>query len=201
MALQTDGCIHLRAAQPEDASQVAPLMIEAGNGLYEFLFEGFGPAGALVQIIERTVSADEGPYGFHHCLIAERDGQFAGFVNAFPAELIRGQDRGSIPQERWDHIAPMNEAMHWDSFFLNNIGVLPGERGNGIGRALLEGVFAMARELGIQEVTLLVWEGNDRARKLYERHGFAIVRTAILAPHSLLPETRVLLMRCELTKD
>jgi ribosomal protein S18 acetylase RimI-like enzyme len=201
MSSQAKSFINLRIAQPEDASKIAPLMIEAGNGFYEFLFEGFGPKSALVQIIEQMVSADKGPYGFQHYLIAERDGQFAGFANSFPAKSVRDQDPGAIPQERWDHIAPITEVMDWESFFFNSIGVLLDERRHGVGQALLESVLVRAKQLGFQSVTLLVWEGNDIARRLYERHGFAVVRTAILAPHPMLPDTRSLLMRRELVED
>jgi ribosomal protein S18 acetylase RimI-like enzyme len=201
MTSQAESFINLRAAQPENAAQIAPLMIEAGGGFYEFLFEGVVPEGTLVQIIEKLVSSDKGPYGFQYCLIAERDGQIAGFANAFPAWLISEQDFGAIPQERFDHLAPINEIMDWKSFFLGSIAVLPNDRGHGVGHALLEGILTQARQLSFQNVTLQVWEENDSARKLYERNGFAIANTAILAPHPMLPDTRSLLMRRELAKD
>jgi ribosomal protein S18 acetylase RimI-like enzyme len=201
MNFQTKNFINLRAAQPEDTSKIAPLMIEAGNGLYEFLFEGFGPKSALVHIIEGVVSADKEPYGFRNCLIAEQDGQFAGFANAFPAKSVRDQDPGAIPQERWDHIAPLGEIMDWESFLLNSLGVLPSHRGQGVGDALIKGVLTEAKQLGFQNVTLQVWEGNEAARQLYERHGFAVVSTADLKSHSLLPGTRILLMRHKLAED
>ena len=201
MALQAENLINLRAAQPEDAPQITPLMIEAGGGFYEFLFEGVVPEGGLLSFLKWMVSEDEGPYGWKNYLIAEMDGHVAGFANVFPARLIRDQDPGPIPKERWDHIAPMTEIMDWESFFLNSIAVLSSDRGHGVGHALLEWVLTKAKQLGFQTVTLQVWEGNDIARRLYERHGFAVVRTAVLKSHSMLSETRSLLMRCELAKD
>lgn len=198
MTSQAESSITLKAAQPEDASQIAPLMIIAGRGFYEFLFEGLELGCSLEQMITRLVSADKGPYGFQNHMIAERCGHLAGFVNAFPARLIRDQGRGPIPPERWDHIAPLNEVMDWESFFLSGIAVLPDDRGHGVAQALLESVFTKARQLGFQNVTLHVLEGNDRALRLYERSGFAVARTAVLAPHPMLPGTRSLLMRREL---
>lgn len=200
MNLLAKGFINLRDAQTENASQIAPLMIEAGGGIYQFLFEGFGPEGGLVDIIEKIVSADRGPYCFQNCLIAEKDGQFAGFANTFPARLIRDQGSGPIPQERLDHLAPLNEIMDWESFFLNSIGVLPSHRGQGVGDALIQGVLAKAGEQSFQNVTLQVLEKNDTARKLYERHGFAVARTTVLEPHPMLPDTRSFLMRRELAR-
>jgi ribosomal protein S18 acetylase RimI-like enzyme len=201
MTSQAESFINLKAAQPENASQIAPLMIEAGGGFYEFLFEGLGLESGLLQFLNLAISADEGAYSWKNCLVAERGGHFAGFANAFPAWLLHEQDFGSVPQERFAHLAPVNEIMDWESFFLSSIAVLPSDRGHGVGHALLEGILTKAMQLGFQNVTLQVWEENNIARKLYERHGFAVARTAILAPHSMLPDTPSLLMRRELAKD
>ena len=176
-------------------------MIETGAGVYEFLFEGLAPEGALAKVLERVVSAEEGPYSWRNLLVAERDGRLAGFVNAFPARLIQNQDPGPVPPERLAHFEPMNKIMDWESFFLNSIAVFPSDRSHGVGHALLERVLIKARQLGFQDVTLHTWEWNDRARRLYERHGFVVTQTAILTPHSKFAETRSLLMRCKLAED
>lgn len=201
MTSQAESFSNLRGAQPENVSQIAPLMIEAGGGFDEFLFEGLGPGSALLQFLNQAISADEGAYSWKNCLVANRGGHLSGFANAFPAWLLREQNFGSIPQERLAHFVPIIEVMDWESFFLSSIAVLPNDRGHGVGQALLEGTLTKAMQLGFQNVTLQVWEGNELARKLYERHGFAVVRTAILAPHPMLPDTRSLLMRCELAED
>jgi ribosomal protein S18 acetylase RimI-like enzyme len=195
--LQAENFINLRTAQTGDEPQIAPLMIEAGGGFYEFLFGGLGPEMTLLQFFKRAISADEGPYSWKNCLVAERCGHLIGFANAFPTRLIRDQDPGPIAQESLAHLAPVTEIMDWDSFFLNSIAVLPSARGQGVGQALLEEVLNRARRTNFQNVTLQVWEGNDSACRLYERHGFTIVRTAVLEPHPKLAETRSLLMRCE----
>jgi ribosomal protein S18 acetylase RimI-like enzyme len=50
-------------------------------------------------------------------------------------------------------------------------------RGAGIGRALLEAAVAVAAKEGQRAVTLEVVDTNGRARELYERVGFELVRT------------------------
>lgn len=200
MTSHSGDSIDLRVAQPEDATQITSLLIEAEADFYEFLFDGVVPKGELLPFLKWMVSADEGPFGWQNYLIAEMDGHFAGFVNAIPAKSVRDQDPGPVPQERWDHIAPILEMMDLESFFLNSIAVLPSDRGRGVGQALLKGIFTKAKNLCFQNVTLQVWEGNDRARRLYEWNGFAVVRTAILAPNSMLSETRRLLMQCKLAE-
>lgn len=48
----------------------------------------------------------------------------------------------------------------------------PGSRGCGHAEALVAHLLAWAREHGIADVTLHVAEGNDAARRIYERCGF-----------------------------
>jgi ribosomal protein S18 acetylase RimI-like enzyme len=49
----------------------------------------------------------------------------------------------------------------------------PEARGGGVGRKLLDAVAGFARERGAAEILLSVTDGNDAARALYERYGFA----------------------------
>ena len=54
------------------------------------------------------------------------------------------------------------------------IAVVPSKRGHGIGDELLQALIAKAKAGGYDRLSLSVEPGNP-ARKLYERHGFAVV--------------------------
>jgi ribosomal protein S18 acetylase RimI-like enzyme len=54
---------------------------------------------------------------------------------------------------------------------LETLSVVEGERGQGVGRALMDAAYAVMRELGVTEVMLYVLEGNDGAARFYERLG------------------------------
>jgi ribosomal protein S18 acetylase RimI-like enzyme len=53
-----------------------------------------------------------------------------------------------------------------------DIAVTPAAEGRGVGRALLEASERWAEERGYPWLTLHVFEGNDRARRLYEKMGY-----------------------------
>jgi GNAT superfamily N-acetyltransferase len=53
--------------------------------------------------------------------------------------------------------------------YLQDLFADPGVRGSGIGRALIEGVYAKAREAGSPEVYWMTQEFNATARQLYDR--------------------------------
>lgn len=65
----------------------------------------------------------------------------------------------------------------FDEIHINNVAIRPQHRGQGIGRALMERVFAEARQLGARRATLEVRESNGAARRFYERLGFAVAGT------------------------
>jgi len=54
---------------------------------------------------------------------------------------------------------------------LESLAVLPGERGAGVGSALMAAVHELVGELGIHEVMLYVMDGNEGAMRFYERYG------------------------------
>jgi ribosomal protein S18 acetylase RimI-like enzyme len=58
--------------------------------------------------------------------------------------------------------------------------VAPTHRGRGLGRALLDTVAAFVRAQGAGEMVLGVTDGNEAARRLYERYGF--VDTGVANP-------------------
>ena len=56
---------------------------------------------------------------------------------------------------------------------LDELYVAPGSRGRGVGSALVEALFARAREDGWGLIEVNVDEFDHDARRFYERHGFA----------------------------
>lgn len=56
---------------------------------------------------------------------------------------------------------------------IHDIAVLPGQRGQGVGRALLQAAQDHARSRGCCKLTLEVLTGNAVALRSYERFGFA----------------------------
>lgn len=65
------------------------------------------------------------------------------------------------------------------SIYIDDICVDEKAREQHIGQALFECVRNEAKKLGCYEITLNVWEGNDAARKFYEKMGFKIKCTTM----------------------
>ena len=63
---------------------------------------------------------------------------------------------------------------------LESLSVLESARGAGVGSALLGAAFDHFRSVGVTEMTLDVMDGNEAARRLYERHGLRTYYTGML---------------------
>ena len=54
---------------------------------------------------------------------------------------------------------------------------LPAARGTGAAARILDQLEAKAREIGLRQLQLTLMADNTRARRVYERHGFALYAT------------------------
>ena len=85
--------------------------------------------------------------------LAEEDGRPVGYVVGFYDE----------PHFMWS----TGRVGHIDSFY-----VLPGLRGRGVGRMLMEAAYSRMRQAGATTVALEMVANNAVARRFYEREGF-----------------------------
>ena len=145
---------HIRSAFPADAHAISTVRARSWRAGYRGMMpddvldgmdiEGWA-ARAEVWLQERE--------GRGRDWVAEAQGEVVGWASRFlPA---RDEDLGPTVAE------------------LVAIYVLPSHWGNGLGHALFEVVVADLLTQGTTEISLWVVEANDRARRFYERQGFA----------------------------
>jgi GNAT superfamily N-acetyltransferase len=140
----------VRPVAPTDFAQWAPLW-EGYNRFYQRTL----PA----EITEMTWTRFFDAYEPVHALVAERDGQLLGLAH---------------------YIFHRSTIMIGPTCYLQDLFTNEASRGQGVGRALIEGVYAKAREAGAPRVYWQTNETNKTAMKLYEkvaeRSGFVVYR-------------------------
>jgi [ribosomal protein S18]-alanine N-acetyltransferase len=67
----------------------------------------------------------------------------------------------------------------WGTVYLHRIAVRPGEAGHGLGARLVAAAIDWGASTGSQSIVLNVRPENTRAKRLYDRLGFASTRTAL----------------------
>ncbi|GEO82745.1 GNAT family N-acetyltransferase [Pararhodospirillum oryzae] len=186
--------ITVRDAQEADARTIARYMIQAGEGLYEFLLADLVADMSAKSLLTHLVETGEGPLGWPSCRLALKDGQVVGMVNAFPVERFDEMALDMIPADRLAHLAPLFQARVEGSLRLNAMAVDPAQRGAGIGMRLIAEAVGMAGAQKRKTVSLLVWSTNLRAIKLYEDFGFQHAGMIALPAHPRLSARRAQIM-------
>ena len=106
-----------------------------------------------------------------------------GFSDAGIRDLFRHYGIGAL--WRLIPLAMLERTCADDTLQMDGICVGSPARGKGVGSALFDALFAHARERNYTYITLDVIDTNPRAKQLYERLGFKVVkteRTSILKP-------------------
>jgi GNAT superfamily N-acetyltransferase len=147
----------IRPVLQEDFPQWKPLW-DGYNSFY-----GRKDATALPDTITRmTWSRFFDSYEPVHALVAEREGQLLGLVHY-------------LFHRSTTTIAP--------NCYLQDLFTQDAARGKGVGRALIEAVYAQARAAGTGRVYWLTHESNETAMKLYnnlaDKSGFVVYRKTL----------------------
>jgi GNAT superfamily N-acetyltransferase len=147
--------VNVRPAGPADAASVAAVHVASWRGVYRGVFpdevlDGPELARSRLRGWQRLLQE---PAARVVDLVAEDDsGQIVGLFHAGPA---RDEDAGR------------------DTAEIMMIYAAPDAWGTGAGRGLMTTALDRLRDAGYIEVTLWVLDSNERARRFYERAGFA----------------------------
>ena len=168
--------ITLRKATRDDAAFIA-------EGIYTaFLLNDDTLYSQWINILKNVCAQEDTHYSYTNTLIAEINGEKAGMMIAVDGESYRQQRDKMYPQLKelfdvafgkgWDE---MEDEVKAGEFYIDSLSVALPYQNHGVGTALIEKAKEMARELGIPVVTLAV-EPQNRAKKLYQKLGFAYQR-------------------------
>ncbi len=177
----------LRPARREDSRAIAELYRMAGDGVADYVWTQLAePGESVLGAGTRRFARDDEAYSYQNCLIAEIDGKIAGMIHSY----VMG-----TPDPDWDPetveavLRPYAELEAPDSLYIAGVACYPEYRGRGLGTKLIARARERTRELGCTELSLIVFEQNESAVRLYQRLGFAIADRRAVVPHKLIHHT------------
>lgn len=182
-----------RTAVRGDCHRIAVLVRIASDGVTDYVWSTLAleyPGLALIEIGAIRYSGEESVFSYKNCVVAEHDGEVIGLLLSFPVEVEQGASSG-------EPVDPVLEPYSMEvpgSFYICSLAVLPEFRGLGLGGKMLDIAREQARERGLGTLSLLVFEQNQGACRLYEREGFEVVDRAQVVPHELIHYTGDLLL-------
>jgi ribosomal protein S18 acetylase RimI-like enzyme len=189
-----------RTATTEDCYELARLFCIASSGVADYMWSRLAPKYPGLTPLEigaHRFAREERDFSYKNCVVAEQDGAVIGMLFTFPIEEGQEADEDDEPTD--PILKPYEELEIPGSFYICALALLPGFRGRGVGTKMLSIAREQAYERGFGTLSLLVFEQNEGAVKLYERNGFKVAGRAPVVPHELIQHIGdVLLMASEI---
>src|SRR5918995_6703220 len=180
--------VTFRAAIREDSRKIAELFSISSDGVVDYVWSTLAPEYPGLEPIEigaLRYAQEEGNFSYTNCVVAEREGAVIGQLCAFPVEASAGD-----PDEPVDPVLePYGRLEMPGTLYISSLALFEGFRGMDLGTKMISLARDQARERGHDALSLLVFEQNAGAVKLYEREGFREVDRAAVVPHPLINHT------------
>ena len=176
-----------RRARVEDCAKIAALYSISSDGVADYIWRKLaGPGEDPLKVGERRYAREDTVFSYKNCVVAEHNGEVIGMLVAFPTETEPdpGEPEGEDPV-----LAPYGELERPGSYYVCGMALFPEHRGRGLGARMLGLAREEARRRGLAEMSLIVFEQNAGAKRLYERHGFREVARRPVVPHELIRHT------------
>jgi ribosomal protein S18 acetylase RimI-like enzyme len=176
------------AAEKNDAREIARLFQIASGGVVDYVWSTLAPQYPGLTPLEigtRRYAAEDTPFSYRNCTIAGYASRVAGMVLAYTMG-----EKAEVPDEPADPVLkPYGRLEISGSFYIAALAVFPEFRGQGLGTKLLTLAGDQARAEGCDVLSLIVFEQNEGAVRLYGRNGFEVVERAPVVPHPLIHYT------------
>ena len=179
-----------RPACPEDVDQAVPLIYSSGPDMFDYIFST--QKTSAIDFLRYEFVTEKGVMAYGHHTVVEKDGKVIG-IGSFHAgtdnwPLTLGTLKNLVIFFKWNLMPVVRRSLQSgdvitnpanDMLYIAHVGIAPEQRGQGIGRALLEYKKAFAVQHGYRGCVLDVSIGNSQAQALYERLGFLVTKKSL----------------------
>jgi len=177
-----------RPARRDDARNIAELFQISSDGVSDYvwtLLQDEYPGLSLIEIGERRYARENTDFSYENCIVVESAGAVVGMLHSFAMP-----DTLEPPPEDFDPVLrPYAELEIAASLYISGLALRSAFRGRGLGTQLLGHAHDRARGLGLRTLSLIVFEANEGAVRLYEREGFTERDRRAIVPHPLIHYT------------
>ncbi|MDX1384930.1 MAG: GNAT family N-acetyltransferase [Thermoanaerobaculia bacterium] len=177
--------VRYRAAEKADCAAIARLYSISSDGVADYIWTKLAEPGEdILEVGRRRYEREDSVFSYRNCTVAELEGRVVGMLVAFPMHVD--------PDARADEdpvLAPYAKLEEDDSYYICGVALFPDQRGRGIGSHLLAMAEDQARARGHRKLSLVVFEQNEGAHRLYLRQGWREVAREAIVPHPLIHYT------------
>ena len=182
MTLVGEGKVEIRPAAKRDSADIAGLFLISSDGLAEYIWRKIAaPGETIAEAGARRYAREAVAFSYQNCLIAELKGGTVGMAHSFA--MAADPDAEPEPDPV---LKPYSELEDYGSLYLSGLAVVEGCRNLGIGVAMMQAVNRRAKDLALPRISLICFERNEAAMRLYRRLGFRKLDRRAVVPHPVL---------------
>jgi ribosomal protein S18 acetylase RimI-like enzyme len=176
-----DSRASFRPAVVSDCGIIARLYQISSDGVADYIWTQLAAPGEdPLEVGRRRYERENTLFSYQNCTLAEIDGKPVGMLVAFPLF----DDPEEVETD--PVLAPYAKLEEDASYYICGVALFPAARGAGIGSRFMALAERSARERGLHKTSLIVFEQNEGARRLYERLGYREVAREPIYPHPLI---------------
>lgn len=176
--------LKFRPATSDDCLHIARFYQSSSDGVADYIWSKLAAEGeSPLQVGERRYQREGTDFSYRNCTLVESGGNPVGMLFAFPMNI----DPDYVEDD--PVLKPYSELEQAHSYYISGVAVDESFRGQGIGKLLMELAERKCREKGLDELSLIVFEQNTGAKRLYDRLGYREIERRRITPHPLIHYT------------
>jgi ribosomal protein S18 acetylase RimI-like enzyme len=174
--------IQFQPAQKSDCRTIASLYSISSDGVADYIWKKLAQPGEdLLDVGQRRYERENSLFSYQNCTLATLGENIAGMIVAFPMFV----DETAEPEED-PVLAPYSKLEENNSYYICGVAVFPEYRNRGIGTQLMKLAETHAVTKGLDKLSLIVFEQNVGAKRLYDRLGYREIAREPIFPHPLI---------------
>ncbi len=177
--------VSFRPALRSESRIIAQLYSTASDGVADYIWTQLTEPGEdILDVGARRYARDDSQFSYKNCTMAELNGEVAGMMVAYPME--------DTPQPAPDMdpvLRPYAILEQPGSYYICGVAILPQCRNHGVGSQFIDIAQRDALTRNLMQLSLIVFEHNADAKRLYDRNGFYEIARQPVVPHPLIHHT------------
>lgn len=178
--------VTFRPAKRSECLTIARLYSISSDGVADYIWTKIAEPGEnIFEVGEKRYRQEGTAFSYQNCTIVEKDKEIVGMMVAFPM-YTPDTDDSLADQDADPVLAPYAKLEEYDSYYICGVALFPEFRGGGIGKTLMQLAEQKCAEIGLNKLSLIVFEQNTGAKRLYENLGYQVVASEEIVPHPLI---------------
>lgn len=171
----------IRKAKIEDSKIIAEYMMLAMKDIV-YRFIGENSMVRATQVLEYLISKEATQYSYENCWVVESNEKVIAVANIYDGAKLQELRKpvAEVIKSMFNRDFSPEDETEAGEFYIDCVGVNPGEQGIGIGSKIFEFLIDEYVYKNHKTLGLLVDKDNSDAKRLYLKLGFMIIGEKIL---------------------